>query len=164
MSPLAEIKALDPELKSFVNINSPEDLSRLQPRQGQGEIGDNLRLNLGKLPTEQFEHLLKASLEQKNANFLEAAKIFSNSASNLEKNNSYFWSALSHEYEAKSWRDFSKINNNSKAIRESLNAFLKAATNYRFEAVTYEKNRCYLLAQRAKADKSWCESQIKNAK
>ncbi len=164
VSPLGEIKVLDPELKSFVNINCQDDLCRLQPRQGQGEISDNLRLNLGKLPIDQFEHLLIASLEQKNANFLEAAKIFSNSASNLEKNKLYFWSALSHEYEAKSWRDFSKLNNNNKAISESLNAFLKAATNYHSEAATYEKNRCYMLAQRANADKSWCKSQIKNAK
>ena len=64
VSPLGEIKVLDPELKSFVNINSPEDLSRLQPRNGQGTSSDNLRLNLGILPAKHLEHLHKASLER----------------------------------------------------------------------------------------------------
>lgn len=66
ISPLGEIKILDPELKSFVNINSQEDLSRLQPRQGQGSVVENLRLNLGALPIDELQRLQKASSEQKN--------------------------------------------------------------------------------------------------
>jgi hypothetical protein len=42
VSPLGKIKVLDPELLSFVNINSPEELKRLQPRQGQGDFAENV--------------------------------------------------------------------------------------------------------------------------
>jgi molybdopterin-guanine dinucleotide biosynthesis protein A len=38
VSPLGEIKVLDPNLCSFVNINCQEDLCRLQPRYGQGQF------------------------------------------------------------------------------------------------------------------------------
>ena len=46
VSPLGEIKILDPELRSFVNINCQEDLNRLIPRQGQGAFTENVGLNL----------------------------------------------------------------------------------------------------------------------
>lgn len=37
-------------------------------------------------------------------------------------------------------------------------ALLKAANNYELEVEMHEKGRCRFLAERAKADKSWCES------
>lgn len=162
VSPLGKIKVLDPELKSFVNINSLEDLSRLQPRNGQGTSSDNLRLNLGILPDEQLEHLHKASLERNNSCFLEASKLFSSCAIDLEKEKSFFWAAISREYEAKSWLALSKQNNKRELVTCMRNAFCKAASDYWSEAKIYEKNGCRLLAERAKADKLWCESQIKN--
>jgi molybdenum cofactor guanylyltransferase len=160
-SPLAEIKVLDPELKSFVNINCQDDLGRLQPRQGQGPVTGNLRLKLGMLPIEQLDLLHKASSERENFEFMEAAKIFSSCADDLEKGNSFFWAGIAREYEAKSWLSLSELNNKGELTRKMQDAFLKAATNYGAEAAIYEKNHCYLLAERAKADKSWCESQIK---
>jgi molybdopterin-guanine dinucleotide biosynthesis protein A len=161
ISPLGEIKGLDPELKSFININSPEDLSRLRPRQGQGPLIENIRLNLGILPIDQLEMLMKACLERNNSDFLEATKIFSSSAEELEKEKSYFWAAVSREYEAKSLLSLTKQNNKSDLIEGVRVAFLTAAQNYGLEAGTYEKNHCYLLAERARADKLWCDSQVK---
>jgi len=161
VSPMGEIKILDPELKSFVNINSQEDLSRLQPRHGQGRLVDNIRLNLGNTPLEQLELLLRACFERNNFDFLEATKIFSSCADDLEKENSSFWAAVSREYEAKSVLSSSRQNSKTELIKDARSSFLKAARNYGLEAITYEKNRCYLLAERAKADKFWCESQLK---
>lgn len=162
VSPLGEIKALDPELKSFVNINSQEDLSRLQPRQGQGSVVENLRLNLGTLPIGELQRLQKASLERDKTDFLEAAKLFSACAVNLEKKNSFFWAALSRENEGKSCLGWSKQQSKLEFINVGKGALLKAASNYGLEAEMYEHNRCYLLAERAKADKSWCESHVKS--
>ena len=85
VSPLDEIKILDPELCSFVNINSQEDLSRLQPRQGQGSDPENLRLNLGALPVEEIQRLIEASSKQNSSDFLDASKIFSDSAGTFER-------------------------------------------------------------------------------
>ncbi len=47
VSPVNHIKTLDPELKSFININSKEDLNRLQTRRSHGPVKENLKLNLG---------------------------------------------------------------------------------------------------------------------
>ena len=47
VSPVNEIKSLDPELKSFININSKEDLKRLQTRRAHGSVTQNLVPTLG---------------------------------------------------------------------------------------------------------------------
>ncbi len=161
-SPLGEIRSLDPELKSFVNINSQQDLSILQPRQENGQLVDNIRLSLGVLPVKQMELILKACFERNNSDFLEAAKIFSSCATKLEEENSSFWAAVSREYEAKSLLNLSKQNGKPELLKNARSVFLKAALNYQSEAEVYEKNRCYMLEMRAKNDKLWCESQLKH--
>lgn len=160
VSPLGEIKILDPELKSFVNINCPEDLNRLKPRQGEGHFIENIRLNLGTISIDQICHFLVASSKMDASNFLEASKLFSDSAIRLENMNSFFWSALSREYEAKSLLSLFELGNQLELIKKIEIALLRAARNYGLEAQVYEKNNCYLLAQRAKANKLWCESRL----
>ena len=160
VSPLGQIKVLDPQLKSFVNINSQEDLSRLQPRQAQGSLVEDLRLNLGTVPFDELPLLLKASFERNSSNFSEATKIFSECASNFERQASFFWAAVSRENEAKSW--LSLAHGKMELFEEVKDAFLRAARNYGLEAELYEKNKCYLLAERAKSDRLWCESQAQS--
>jgi molybdopterin-guanine dinucleotide biosynthesis protein A len=160
VSPLGEIKALDPELKSFVNINCPEDLSRLQPRQGEGIFVENTRLNLGVLSEPEIQRFVVASLKRDDSDYLEATKIFSGSAARLERQGLFFWAAVSREYEAKSLLSLFAQRSKHEIIKETEAALLKAAQNYGSEAEIYAENRCYLLAERARADKSWCESQI----
>jgi molybdopterin-guanine dinucleotide biosynthesis protein A len=160
VSPLGDIKVLDPDLRSFVNINCQEDLSRLQPRQGKGPFVENVRLNLGVLSVEEIQQLLAASLKNDRSDFLEASKMFSGSAVKLEKQDSFFWTAVSREYEAKSLLNSFGQSGKPELIKDIQESLLKATRNYEFEAKIYEKNRCYLLAERSKADKSWCESQI----
>lgn len=103
----------------------------------------------------------KKHLQNKRTDFSEASKLFSACAVNLERDNSFFWAAVSRENEGKSWISGSKQQSKPELINETKGAFLKAAHNYGLEAEIYEKNHCYLLAERAKADKSWCESQVK---
>jgi molybdopterin-guanine dinucleotide biosynthesis protein A len=160
VSPLGKIKFLDPKLCSFVNINCQEDLCRLQPRHGQGQFVENVRLNLGVVSVEKIIDMLAASAKKDNLDFLEASEIFSSCALDFEKQGQVFWAATNREYEAKSL--FSLFDQCSKPelktdIKEAL---LKAAQNYGLESKIYEKNRCYLLAERAKADKSWSELQV----
>jgi len=156
-SPLGKIKMLDPELCSFVNINSQEDLSRLQPRQGQGSDPENLRLNLVALSVEEIQRLIYASLKEDSSDFLEASKAFSGSSDGLERVKSFFWAAISREHEAKSLLSLFEHCGKSELIGDIKDAFLKAAKNYGLEAKIYQENRCYWLAERAKADRSWCE-------
>ena len=160
VSPLDQIKVLDPDLCSFVNINSQEDLSRLQPRQGQGSNPENLRLNLGPLPVEEIQMLTEASSKQDSSDFLGASKIFSDSTLTFEAQDLFFWAAVSREYEAKSLLNLLEQHAEPELTKKINGALLKAAQNYGAEANIYEDNRCYWLAERAKSDKSWCEMKV----
>jgi molybdopterin-guanine dinucleotide biosynthesis protein A len=162
VSSIGEIKTLDPELKSFININCQEDLNRLQPRQGHGSIVENLRLNLGILPTKELQRLLEASFQRNSSNFSEASTIFSACSTSLENENSFFWAAISREHEAKSLLSSSNQQNKPELINDAKAAFLKAARNYRLEANAYQEQRCCVLAERANSDKTWCEMQSRN--
>ena len=160
ISPLGEIKILDPELKSFININCQEDLSRLIPRQGQGAFSENVGLDLCSLSFEEIRNLNKASEERDSFNFIEASRTFLDCAVQFEKECLAFWAAVSREYEAKSLLDLFEKCGRQELIKEIKDALDKSAYSYGLEAKIYEKKCCFLLAERAKADKSWCESQI----
>jgi molybdopterin-guanine dinucleotide biosynthesis protein A len=157
VSPLGEIKILDPDLCSFVNINYQEDLCRLQPRHGQGQFIENIRLDLGVLSVEKIIDILAASSQRDNSGFLEASKIFSGCAVDFEKEGQVFWAAVNREYEAKSLLSLFEQYSKPELKADIRYALLKAAQNYGLEARIYEKNRCYFLAERANADKSWSE-------
>jgi|WetSurMetagenome_2_1015567.scaffolds.fasta_scaffold48668_4 molybdenum cofactor guanylyltransferase len=160
VSPLGEIKKIDPDLKSFININCQEDLSRLIPRQGQGILGENIQLNLGSLATWEIERLAEASLKLDKSDFLGATKEFLECAVRFENQNASFWAAVSREYEAKILLSTLEKCGNQELFKEIKKILLKAACNYSLEAKIYEENSCYLLSERAKANKSWCETQI----
>ncbi|MGE5533070.1 MAG: molybdenum cofactor guanylyltransferase [Bacillota bacterium] len=159
-SPLGKIKTIDPELRSFININCPEDLRRLQPRQGQGSFAENVRLDLGILPVREMQQLAEAALKSCEGDFLEASEIFSGCAVELENKNLFFWAALAWENEGKTLLRTLGQDRNRELADETEASLLKAAQNYGSEAEVYLYNRCLLLADRAKADKSWCDLQV----
>ena len=159
-SPLGKIKELDPELYSFININTPEDLSRLQPRQGQGTFADNVRLNLGVLPIWEIQRLATASLKYAVGDFLEASEDFSVCAIELENKDLFFWAAIAWENKGKSLLSMHVQDMNRELTDIVEFSLLKAAQNYGSEAEVYLFNHCFGLAERAKADKSWCEIQV----
>jgi molybdopterin-guanine dinucleotide biosynthesis protein A len=162
ISTVGEIRTFDPELKSFININSQADLTRLQPRQAQGPVTENLRLNLGALPKPELPRLQNASVRLNEGKFLESSKAFSSSATRLERGGSCFWAALSRENEGKSRLNWAKQKNKQEFTAEQKirgkEALLKAAKNYELEAKIYENAHSVFLAERAKSNKLWCES------
>jgi molybdopterin-guanine dinucleotide biosynthesis protein A len=162
ISTVGEIRDLDPELKSFININSPSDLSQLQPRQAHGPVTESLRLNLGDLPMPELRCLQGASEKFSESKFWEAAKAFSSCATPLEKDDSCFWAAISRENEGKSLLNGSKQQGSREpAAKQEFRgkaALLKAAGNYGLEAEVYEKAHAVFLAERARSNKKWCES------
>jgi molybdopterin-guanine dinucleotide biosynthesis protein A len=164
VSTVGEIRAFDPELKSFININSQADLARLQPRQAQGPVTENLRLNLGDLPKPELLRLQNASALFNEGKFLEASKAFSSCATWLETEDSCFWAAISRENEGKSLLSWSKQQNKQEFATEQeirgKEALLKAAKNYGLEAKIYENADGIFLAERAKSNKLWCESLV----
>jgi molybdenum cofactor guanylyltransferase len=162
ISPITHIRTLDPELKSFININSKEDLYKLKTRQSHGSITENLKLNLGVLSISDL-HMLQegAKLLQENK-FNEAISNFNACISNFEALDLYFWAGVSGESQGEALFKLSVQQTEQKeATRldfEGKEAYLKAAKNYCIEAQVYEENSCRLLEERALADKMWCES------
>jgi len=161
LSIVDEMRAFDPELKSFVNINSQSDLTLLQPRLAQGQVTKSLRLNLGDLHMPELRRLQSASILFNKGKFLEASKGFSSSATRLEKRASCFWAAISRENEGKSLLSCSKQQSEQElAIEQALGgkeALIKAVNNYGLEVKIYERVHGIFLAERAKSNKEWCE-------
>jgi molybdopterin-guanine dinucleotide biosynthesis protein A len=168
VSIVGELAKIDPELKTFVNINSREDLSKLQPRRAQGDATENLHITRGTLPTRELPLLREASILRRESKFWEALTIFSSCAHNLEDKNAFFWAALSRENEGKCFLSLSQQESNAEFAAEqaskAINTFLKAAANYGLEADMHEKDQCAFLAERATSDKTWCESRANETK
>ena len=165
VSIVSEIMKRDPELRSFVNINSREDLINLEPRSVQAPFVGDRSLNLGSFALPKMKLLQEASEKCRENNLLEASEIFSKSATYLEDQNSYFWAAVSRENQGKSLLRVAKApknyNNLSDIATSARMALLKAAFTYGLEAEMYEKWNHNFLAERAKSDKRWCESRVK---
>jgi molybdopterin-guanine dinucleotide biosynthesis protein A len=168
ISIVGELRAIDPKLKSFININSPADLDRLQPRQAQGPIAKTLRLNLGDLSISELLRLQNASKLLNENKFLKASKTYSSCAIELENECSCFWAAISRENEAKSLLNLSKQQSEQQIATEqalrSKEAFKKAVNNYDSEAKIYENAHAIFLAERAMSNKEWCSSQERRIK
>lgn len=162
VSTVAEIKALDPDLRSFVNINSREDLTRLQPRHVQGSVTQNMRLNMGALPLLELQRMREAVALVKNGEFSKASRTFASCANNLETEGLFFWTAISRENEGKTLLKGAQQHitpeREARQVSRARKALLRAAANYGVEAEMYERKRYVFLAERSSSDKLWCES------
>jgi molybdenum cofactor guanylyltransferase len=161
LSVVDEIQKLDPEIKSFVNINAPGDLAALQPRRAQGNLTTSVQLDLGDLPTMEL-HCLRIAAASTNSNRLsEASEIFASTGANLESKKLFFWAAISLENQGKALKQRIQSQRATAQTAEAHKAFLKAARNYELEADMHEKNHYPFLAERARSDKQWCVSRAK---
>jgi molybdopterin-guanine dinucleotide biosynthesis protein A len=158
VSIIGALRKIDPELKTFVNINAQEDLLKLQPRLVEGDLTENLHVDRGALPTGELLRLREASAMCQEGKFAEASAIFVSCAEALENEKTFFWAAVSRENQGKSLRSLSKQKSNPELAAIAKTAFLKASANYELEAEEHEKSRCVFLAERARNDKVWCES------
>ena len=162
VSPVSRIKTLDPDLKSFININSEEDLVRLRTRHALGPVTENLKLDLGTLAIPNLHLLQEGAQMLQKGSFSEAQGVFGQCAKSFEAKNSLFWEALSFENQGEALLKLSGLQTESKPATEfdfaGKEAFLRAANCYRLEEETYDDKNCRLLAERALADKAWCES------
>jgi molybdenum cofactor guanylyltransferase len=161
VSILGELSKIDPELRTFVNINNQEDLIKLQPRRVEGEATEDLLVNRGELPPDILLRMREASAMCQDNKFTEAAAAFASCAEVLEKNNSFFWAAVSRENQAKSLKRLSKRKDKTELMSSAKASFLKASANYELEAEAHEKYRCMFLAERARNDKAWCEARAR---
>jgi molybdopterin-guanine dinucleotide biosynthesis protein A len=162
-SPLGEMKNLDPELKSFLNINRPEDLSKQKTRPTHGNMTQDFKVRLGVLLISELKRLREANMLFLEHKFEEASDTFSSCSAEFEKQKSSFWAGISREKEGETLQAWSQHQEESKIAEldfRGKDAFLAAAGNYEAEAQTHLENRCRFLAERAWADKAWCESKV----
>jgi molybdopterin-guanine dinucleotide biosynthesis protein A len=162
VSIVASLKSLDPEFRSFVNINLPEDLSLFPTRVVEdGPVKESFRLKIGCPEASELELLKTASRHYHGGRFLEAAELFSSLSLCLAGRGLFFWAAVARENEGKSLFGFSEAQSGAGLRRdyvaEGKFAFMKAAENYWLEAEAYENNNISFLADHARADGSWCQ-------
>jgi len=162
VSIIVNLKNLDPEFKSFVNINLPEDLNLFPTRVVEnGPIKENLKLNIGCPDASELKLLKTASKHYHGGEFLEAANLFSSLSTHLTKRGLSFWAGIAIENEGKSLFSLSEKQSDTGFKKDyhtkAKAAFMKAAQNYQLEAETYEKNNISFLANHARADGLWCQ-------
>lgn len=162
---VSELKNCDPEFKSFININSQEDLNRLTTRVVKaGPIRESINLNLC-CPTEsELGELEMGSKYYFQKNFLKALTIFSSLSPRLESMGLNFWGGISRDKEGETLFGLLGRQGDVK-MREDYYvkgevAFIKAAENYASEAEIYDKNQIEFLSKRARADRLWCQRRV----
>jgi hypothetical protein len=150
ISPLKKIKMIDPELESFININSRKDLNRPQTRSIEGKVSENLKFDRGELPRADLTILQCTQKMLGETKFLHIEEVFSNCASNFEEQKLYFWAGVSSEILGNARL--------SSSIPSAKEAYQRAVKNYQAEAKIYEEKGCRLLAERGSCDAAWCQS------
>ena len=134
ISTVNEIKTFDPELKSFININSKEDLKSLQTRRAQGPIKQNVELNWGPLPVSDLKLLREGAQKIHQGKLSEAQSAFSLSVASFEVKKLFFWAAVSGENLGETLLKLSEKLHDKKVAAErdfeGKEAFLSAANNY----------------------------------
>jgi molybdenum cofactor guanylyltransferase len=153
VSPLQQIHDLDNELRSFVNINSQEDLANLKTRSTEGPVTEDVCFHKANLPVEPLQRLRDGQKLLNEGKLLEALPVFADCACRFEANKLVFWAALSEEKLGETQLKLSK-----KTVAKQ--TYAKAVENFGKEAEAYTANDCTSLAQRALADKAFCIEKI----
>jgi molybdopterin-guanine dinucleotide biosynthesis protein A len=163
VSPLKEIKKLDPELKSFININTQEDLNILPKRSTRGTNKEN-QLMEREVGFSSLHVLRKGQNALKNRSYSEAVQAFTECATKF--GDALFWAGVSNQKIAETKLAEAELNSPTKdsvlAKRHAKQRFILAAKNFETEAKSYEKKKCKTLAERALTDKKTCKTKAEN--
>ena len=161
ISTINELQNLDPEFKSFININFQKDLIEPQTRVAKdGPIKKSIQIDLGAPESANLKIIRESVKKYLDWKSIDVANVLSALSELFEKGKLYFWTGLCREKEGSLIQDFLKMQKNahlkSELHEKSRQAFLEAAENYALEAKFFAKKRIHLLAKRAKEDEFWC--------
>jgi molybdopterin-guanine dinucleotide biosynthesis protein A len=154
ISPLKEIQTLDPQLQSFININSKKDLKTLPTRSTKGPNTQDIQLTLGTPNPDDLKRLRYAAQMMEECNFGQAKELFGVCAADFEGCNRFFWAGVAEEHRGEA---LSKMLIEGKNLKVEA-ALLAASKNYRQEAKLYSDYGVSHLEGRSLADKVWCET------
>ena len=151
ISPLHEIRRLDPDFRSFININSQQDLAEPKTRPLDGSVTQDVYFNRATLDLGQLRRLRNAQTMLVNDQTGEALNVFANCACGFEACGHYFWAAVAKEKLADA-----QLKRQKNAIAKL--TYRAAAEDYQKEALLYQTENCTALAERALTDKQFCEA------
>jgi len=165
-SPLKTIKTLDPDFKSFININTQEDLKKLQTRNIQGLVQQNIVFNREGLLVSDLQLMRDAVKMLQKDNFRKAQEKFDFCKRHFEDEDNFFWTALASEGKGEALLKQAQLPLSELRLQkenmlqtvfslsyECKEALSNAVDNYHNEARLYKKNHCTRLLERAIADK-----------
>ncbi len=158
---ITQLSNIDPQLKSFVNINAAVDLEKLEPRRSEGPVREDICIYRDTASQKELHLIQEAAKVLRQGMFGETADLFSHCAQTLEAKGSFFWAAITREKAGTSLLGAAKLGKNQ-AAPEAKVALTMAAELYGKEAIELEKRNCYFLALRAKNDQAWCKKQIRS--
>jgi hypothetical protein len=153
VSPLKEICSLDPTLRSFVNINSQEDLANPKTRSTEGPVRDDVCFDRGKLQVAQLRQLREAQKLLAEGRCFEVQNLLATLGSCFEANRHFFWAAVCEEKLAEA-----QLGRTKTAIAKQ--TYTRAAENYAKEATLFEVKGCTALAERAQSDRAFCLEKV----
>ncbi|MEM2738301.1 MAG: molybdenum cofactor guanylyltransferase [Candidatus Bathyarchaeia archaeon] len=164
ISTIGELRDLDPEFKSFININFQRDLIELRTRVTANGPIRSIQVNLGAPENSDLGFLRENARKYLEKRFIDAVNVFSTISDRFEKEKLYFWAGLCREKEGNIIQDYLNMEKNAqlrgKLQEESRQAFIKAAQNYALEAEFFAQKQIHLLARRAKEDETWCKRRV----
>ncbi|MCW4030685.1 MAG: molybdenum cofactor guanylyltransferase [Candidatus Bathyarchaeota archaeon] len=154
ISPLKEIRNLDPQLQSFININSKKELKTLPTRSIQGPATQDIQLTPGTPASDDLKRLRYAAQMMEECNFGVAKELFGACAADFEGRGRFFWAGVAEEQRGEA---LSKMQIEGKNLKVEA-AFFAASKIYRQEAKLYSDCGVSHLEGRALADKVWCDT------
>jgi molybdopterin-guanine dinucleotide biosynthesis protein A len=157
VSPMQQIRTLDPQLESFRNINTQADLNNLPARSTEGMVKENQYIDRGHQFSSDISRLQEGAKLLLKSNLTEAQRLFEECQNSFKAQNRHFWAALSAEKRAEALKGMKK------QFSSHANEVCKqAGDSYEAEAKEYLAVGCMRLAECAIADKEYCQKQVAN--
>ncbi|MEM0049959.1 MAG: molybdenum cofactor guanylyltransferase [Candidatus Bathyarchaeia archaeon] len=161
VSTISELKKLDPDFRSFININFRSDIINLPTRAPEeGPIIRSIDLRLTQPSTRDLEFLGKIAKKYEDEDYLDIADPLLEIISAIEEKGIYFWAGVLWETEGNIFRRLASLDSKLDIKKEyyvkSKVAFEKAAGNFASEAEIYRREQIKFLFECANEDKVWC--------
>lgn len=161
ISTISEIRKLDPDFKSFININFRSDLIELPTRVlKEGPVTESVDLNLAQPSFHELDLLKNTAEKYVGGDYMGTINNLSRILRSFEGRNIHFWAGVLWETMGKILHMLALTKEASKEKEEycvgSRMAFEKAAHEYAMEAEIYRRFQVKFLLESANEDETWC--------
>ncbi|MEM2321090.1 MAG: molybdenum cofactor guanylyltransferase [Candidatus Bathyarchaeia archaeon] len=161
VSTINELKNLDPDFRSFININFRSDLVNLPVRfSKEGPVTKSIDLNLIQPLSPEISSLEKIAKKYADGEYLNTIDGISETLSIFEKRGIHFWAGVLWETKGRIFHALALNEEKTGRIKEyyvnSKVAFERAARKYAAESEIYKSWQIKFLFENARGDEIWC--------